>query len=131
MGFLNYNDLDVWKESRKLVSTIYQISKKFPKEEVYGLTSQIRRSSISIISNIAEGVGRNHTKDALQFFHIARGSLYEAEAQTIISKDLEYISEEQLETLLLQFTTCKKLLNGFINYHKSKISKPNTIHNTP
>lgn len=121
MGFLNYNDLDVWKECRVLVKDIYQISKCFPKDEMFGLTSQLRRSAISVISNIAEGVGRNHTKDGVQFFYISRGSLYEAEAQLIISKDLDYISQEQLETILLQFTTCKKLLNGFINYHKSKL----------
>lgn len=121
MSFLNYNDLDVWKECRKLVSTIYLVSKKFPKDEIYGLTNQIRRASISIISNIAEGTGRNTTKDALQFFYISRGSLFEAEAQLLVANDLEYLSEEELKEILLQFTTCKKLLNGFINYHKSKL----------
>lgn len=121
MGFLNYNELDVWKECRKLVTAVYLVSKVFPKEESYGLTNQVRRASISIISNIAEGTGRNTTKDALQFFYISRGSLFEAEAQLIIAKDLEYISEEQLKEILLQFTTCKKLLNGFINYHKAKL----------
>jgi len=121
MGFLNYNDLDVWKECRKLVSTIYVISKSFPKDETYGLTNQIRRASISVISNIAEGTGRNTTKDSLQFFYISRGSLFEAEAQLFIAKDLDYLSEEQLKEILLQCTSCKKLLNGFINYHKSKL----------
>ncbi|MGB0888100.1 MAG: four helix bundle protein [Vicingaceae bacterium] len=125
MGFLNYNDLDVWKECRKLVSEIYMITKGFPNEEIYGLTNQLRRASISVISNIAEGTGRNTTKDALQFFYISRGSLFEAEAQILIAKDLEYLSEEKLKEILLQFTTCKKLLNGFINYHKSKLSTKN------
>ena len=121
MSFLNYNDLDVWKECRKLVSRIYLVSKSFPQDEIYGLTNQIRRASISVISNIAEGTGRNTTKDALQFFYISRGSLFEAEAQLLIAKDLEYLSKEELKEILLQFTTCKKLLNGFINYHKSKL----------
>ncbi len=121
MGLLNYNELDVWKECRKLVTKVYRITKNFPKDEIYGLTNQIRRSSISIISNVAEGTGRNTTKDALQFFYISRGSLFEAEAQLIIAKDLDYITEKQLKEILLQFTTCKKLLNGFINYHKAKL----------
>ncbi len=121
MGFLNYDDLDVWKECRKLVSEIYVITKDFPKEEIYGLTNQLRRASISIISNIAEGTGRNSTKDSLQFFYISRGSLFESEAQLIIACDLNYISEEQLKEIHLQLTTCKKLLNGFINYHKAKL----------
>ncbi len=122
MHFLNYNDLDVWKSCRKLVSQIYLITKKFPKEENYGLTSQVRRASISTISNIAEGVGRNTIKDTLRFLYISRGSLFEAEAQFIVVKDLGYISEEQLKEILLQFIICKKLLNGFINYHKSKLN---------
>jgi four helix bundle protein len=121
MSFLNYNELDVWKECRKLVTKVYLLTKIFPSEEVYGLTNQVRRASISIISNIAEGTGRNTAKDILQFLYISRGSLFEAEAQFIIAKDLDYISEEELKEILLQFTTCKKLLNGFINYHKSKL----------
>jgi four helix bundle protein len=121
MGFLNYDELDVWKACRKLVSEIYVITKKFPHEEIYGLTNQLRRASISVISNIAEGSGINSTKDSLQFFYISRGSLFESEAQLIIPCDLNYISEEQLKKILLQLTTCKKLLNGFINYHKTKI----------
>ena len=122
MSFLDYTELDVWKECRKLVSTIYHISKKFPQDEIYGLTNQIRRASVSVISNIAEGTGRNTIKDSLQFFYISRGSLFEAEAQLFIAKDLKYLSEEELKEILLQFTTCKKLLNGFINYHKSKLN---------
>ena len=80
-GFKSYVELDVWIESRKLTNEIYSLSKSFPKEEVYGLTSQIRRSAVSVPSNIAEGIGRNHTKDSLQFFYISRGSLYEMETQ--------------------------------------------------
>lgn len=121
MGFLNYQDLEVWQACRKLVKEVYLVSKDFPKEETYGLTSQSKRAAISVISNIAEGIGRNHTKDALQFFYISRGSLFETEAQLIISKDLDYISEKELNRLLMQSTNCKKLLNGFINYHKAKL----------
>ena len=77
----SYTDLDVWKKSRELVKEIYVLTKAFPKDEMYGLSSQIKRSAVSVPSNIAEGYGRNHTKDTLQFLFIARGSLYELETQ--------------------------------------------------
>ena len=121
MAFLDYTNLDVFKECRIFVTNVYEISKKFPDEEIYSLTNQVRRASISILSNLAEGVGRNHVKDSLQFFYISRGSLYEVDAQLLIASDLGYISENQLNEILLQSTNCKKLLNGFINYHKSKL----------
>ncbi|MFM9984291.1 MAG: four helix bundle protein, partial [Flavobacteriales bacterium] len=116
----SYRDLDVWKQSRLLVKSVYQLSKSFPKEEQFGLTNQLRRAAISVPSNIAEGSGRNHSKDSIQFFFIARGSLYEIETQLIISFDLEYISESQLQEVLVQVTRCKKLLNGFINYFQKQ-----------
>ncbi len=121
MAFLDYTNLDVFIECRILVKKIYTISKGFPTEETYGLTNQIRRASVSILSNLAEGVGRNHIKDSLQFFYISRGSLYEVDAQLLIASDLGYISENQLNEILLQSVNCKKLLNGFINYQKSKL----------
>jgi len=82
-----YTDLEVWQKCRALTSSIYSLTKPFPKEELFGLTNQMRRSAVSILSNIAEGCGRNHTKDSLQFFYIARGSLYELESQLYISFD--------------------------------------------
>ena len=121
MAFLDYTNLDVFKECRILVKSIYVISKEFPTEETYGLTNQIRRASVSILSNLSEGVGRNHVKDSLQFFYISRGSLFEVEAQLLIAYDLGYISENQLNEILLQSINCKKLMNGFINYQKSKL----------
>ncbi len=95
MGVIvTYKDLDVWQQTRILVKTIYQVTKKFPREELFGLTNQIRRAVISILSNSAEGCGRNHSKDSIQFFFIARASLYELETQIIVGCDLEYISEQ-------------------------------------
>jgi four helix bundle protein len=82
-----YTDLEVWKTSRELVNWIYSSTKLFPKEEMYGLTQQMRRCAVSIPSNIAEGCGRNHPKDSIQFFHIARGSVYELETQLYLSFD--------------------------------------------
>ena len=114
-----YTELDVWKETRILVKEVYLITKNFPKEEQYGIINQIQRSAISIPSNVAEGCGRNSPKDSLQFFYIARGSLYELETQLILSFDLLYLSQEQLNQSLHLIEKCKKLLNGFIRYYRS------------
>ena len=120
MDYKDYTSLNVWKEAKSLVTSVYKLTQKFPSTENYGLTSQIRRCAVSVPSNIAEGCGRNHTKDSIQFFYISRGSLYELETQLHISLDLEYINQEELEKILDQIVTCKKLLNGFINYFKTK-----------
>lgn len=117
---MNYIELDVWKYSRTLVKKVYLLSDLFPKQESYALTSQVRRCSISIPSNIAEGLGRQSNKETIHFLFISRGSLFELETQLFLAYDLGYVYKEQLENILEQVTTCKKLLNGFINYFKSK-----------
>ena len=111
--------MDVWKESRQLVKLVYDATKVFPKEEIYGLTNQLRRSSCSIPSNIAEGCGRKIPNDTIRFLHIARGSLYELETQLYLSLDQEYLNQKELEAIINQLTLCKKLLNGFVNYYNS------------
>ena len=127
---LSYRDLDVWKQSRLLVKNVYALSKKFPRDEQFGLTNQIRRAAVSIPSNIAEGCGRNHFKDSIQFFFISRGSLYEVETQLTVAHDLEFISEPELNIILEHVTRCKKLINGFINYYQSKSTnqQPTTVN---
>jgi len=112
----NYKNLDVWKESRKLVSIVYLLTKEFPVDEKFGLTSQIKRASISIPSNIAEGLGRNSKKETRQFCFIAKGSLYEVETQLYLALDLGFIQEKQIEEVLTQLTTVRKLIIGFIKY---------------
>jgi four helix bundle protein len=115
---MEYRDLDVWRFSRKLVNSVYELTKGFPKEELYGLTNQIRRCAVSIPSNIAEGCGRRTSKDTIQFLYISRGSLYELETQLFLALDQNFINEEQLNEIVSQIESCKKLLNGFINYYK-------------
>lgn len=115
---MDYTKLDVWLESRRLANIIYNISKQFPKEEVYGLTNQMRRCAVSIPSNIAEGCGRQTSKDTVQFLHISRGSLYELETQCFIAIDQKYLNEIQFNEVFELIQSCKKLLNGFINYYK-------------
>ena len=116
---MEYKDLEVWMEARKLVNSLYILTKGYPKEEQYGLISQIRTCAISIPSNIAEGCGRRTSTDTIQFLHIARGSLYELETQLFLSLDQSYINKNDMESLLNQIILCKKLLNGFINYFKN------------
>jgi len=92
----NYKELKVWEKAYKLCLDIYTVTKRFPKEEIYGLTSQIRRSAVSIPSNIAEGYGRKTTSEYVRFLYIAYGSVCELETQTMISGDLDYMKKEKL-----------------------------------
>ena len=115
---MEYNKLEVWIEARKLTNLIYDLSKVFPKEEIYGLTNQMRRCSVSIPSNIAEGCGRQTAKDTINFLHISRGSLYELETQCYVALDQKYIDENNFNIVFNQMQSCKKLLNGFINYYR-------------
>ncbi|ERJ60891.1 four helix bundle protein [Sphingobacterium paucimobilis] len=109
-----HKDLDVWNKSMELVTAIYQHTKKFPKEEIYGLTNQIRRSAVSVPSNIAEGAARNHNKEYIQFLYIALGSASELETQLLIAKNLHYFNEEQSTLLLDRNDRIRKMLVGLI-----------------
>lgn len=126
----SYQELEVWKQTKDLVKHIYELTKSFPKEEQFGLTNQLRRAAVSIPSNIAEGCGRNHFKDSIQLFFIARGSLYEVETQLVIAFDLKYVSPTALEAYMVLIKSCKRLLNGFINYFQKHAdnSKSSTIN---
>lgn len=92
----NFTDLIVWQKGHKLVLEVYKQTKKFPKDELFGLVSQIRRASVSITSNIAEGFGRFSEKEKLHFYSFAYGSLMEVQNQIIIAKDLGFINEEEM-----------------------------------
>jgi four helix bundle protein len=116
----SYPDLEAWKQSKNLVQHIYELTTCFPNEEQFGLTNQLRRAAVSVPFNIAEDCGRNHYRDSIQRYFIARGSLYEVETQILIAGDLWYITKNALESVLVNIKSCKKLLNGFINYYESK-----------
>ncbi|MFD0763448.1 four helix bundle protein [Mucilaginibacter lutimaris] len=118
---MNYTDLEAWKEARILVKQVCSHIASFPKEEIYGLQSQIKRSVISIPSNIAEGCGRSHPKDSMRFFFIARGSAYELETQLYLSFDLNFLDDIILKQLLDKLIRVRMLLAGLINHQKSKI----------
>jgi four helix bundle protein len=111
----NFTDLKAWQESHKLVISVYLLTKKFPKDELFSLTSQIRRSAISITSNIAEGFGRRTFKDKAHFYYQGRGSISELRNQLLLSRDISYISGIEYEKTDTQADTAHKLLQGLIN----------------
>jgi four helix bundle protein len=109
----NYQELKIWQEGRKLVKSIYLMTATFPKEEIYGLTSQIRRAAISIPSNIAEGTGRNSDKEFQRFLDYAMSSLFELETQIILSHDLNYITLEEFEIVHLEVKSLIRMIVKF------------------
>ncbi|GAB4284964.1 MAG: four helix bundle protein [Marinilabiliales bacterium] len=113
-----HKDLDAWKKSIELVTDIYKLTNNFPKSEQYGLISQIRRSAISVSSNIAEGAGRQHNKEFIQFLYISLGSLSELETQLIISVNLKYINNKDFIDLNEKMKDIRNLINGLIRYIK-------------
>ena len=110
----SYRDLVVWQKSMALVSEIYLLTKGFPKEELYGITSQIRRSAVSIPSNIAEGYGRNSTQDYIRFLQIACGSLYEIQTQLEIAVNLGYLENGRSQTVLQNINEIERMLSTLI-----------------
>lgn len=117
----NYKELKVWQKSYQLCIGIYKITRAFPKEEQYCLTSQIRKSAISVPSNIAEGYGRGSTNDYIRFLYIAYGSNCELETQILLSSDLGYIEENYKRDLLDRIREVERMLKALI-----KLLKKNT-----
>lgn len=124
MAIQSYKDLDVWKKSVALVTEIYQASSEFPKEEVYGLTSQIRRAAVSIPSNIAEGRGKRSTRDFIRFLNIAYGSLCEVETQLVIAANLGLLALDKLDSLTTSTSEIARMLNGLVTSLESKLPTP-------
>jgi len=121
MKIRSYKDLEVWKKSIDIVTKIYKVTNSFPKDEIYSLVSQLRRSAVSIPSNIAEGWGRNKTKEYIQFLRIARGSLLELETQLIISNNLSYLNKQNMDNFLIKIKEINKMLNALINILNKKV----------
>src|SRR5882724_2831720 len=114
MKLKNYQELIAWQKSMDLVKEVYKSSREFPREEVYGLASQVRRASVSIPSNIAEGQGRKTTADFLRHLSIAYGSLREVETQIMIARRLKYIVKGKVESVLSRAGEVGRLLNGLM-----------------
>jgi four helix bundle protein len=115
-----HKDLVVWQKAIDVVVDIYRMTKSFPKEEVYGLVSQMRRAAVSIPANIAEGAARQSRKEFIQFIHIAMGSLAELETHLIISLRLMYDKENHTQEIRLKLDEIRRMLAGLVQHCKSK-----------
>ena len=116
----SYRELTVWQKSVDLAEKVYQVTRSFPKEEIYGLVSQMRRAAVSIPSNIAEGQSRNSTGEFLQFLGTARGSLAELETQVELAARLKYLPPNQAEQIQAECTEISKMLNGLMRSLRSR-----------
>ena len=114
MSGSNYRELNVWKKARLLTRHIYELTSSFPRMEMYGLTQQMRRASISILCNIAEGRGRTTRGEYRNFVGIARGSAYEVEAQLVIAGDLEFINAQLADRLMDETLEIIRMLNALL-----------------
>lgn len=124
MGYqYNFEKLEVWNDARHFVKAVYNITSHFPDKEKFGLSSQIQRASVSVVSNIAEGVSRNSVKEQIRFVEIAYGSLMEVYCQLYISVDLGYIISELFETIK---TEIDKIANKLNALNRSLIKRLNT-----
>jgi four helix bundle protein len=117
----SFTDLNAWREGHKLVLSVYRITKKFPKSEMFGLTSQIQRSSVSVTSNIAEGFSRRSWKEKSQFYFLSQGSLTELQNQLLIARDIGYINAALFASIADQTVAVHKLKNGLIKTCRSVI----------
>ena len=120
MKIFSFEKLIAWQKARELASEIYKITKLFPKDELFGITSQMRRCSVSVASNLAEGSGRNSMKDKARFTEIAYGSALELLNQLILSFDFEYIEEQKYIEIREKITEVTVLINGL---YKSQLPK--------
>ena len=116
----SYKELVAWQKAMQLVKEVYIITKKYPKEELFALTSQTKRAAVSVPANIAEGVGRNYKKDTIQFLHIARGSLYEVETLLNIAVMVEIINEEDFIPFISKIDEELRILNGLISAYERR-----------
>ncbi|MFA5022403.1 MAG: four helix bundle protein [Patescibacteria group bacterium] len=120
----SFTDLNAWKEGHQLVISIYEITKQFPNDELFGLTNQLRRAVVSFTSNIAEGFSRHSYKEKLRFYFIALGSLTEIQNQLLVAKDIKYLAIKNFNDLEEQTVKISKITNGLIK--KTKL----IIHNS-
>jgi four helix bundle protein len=118
----HYRELIVWQKAITLVKETYRATSNFPKTEIYALTNQIRRAAVSIPSNIAEGQGRNSTRDFLHFLSVAQGSLMELETQIIIAEQLGYLDKPQQDILLEYAAEVSRMLSGLRNSLNKKLA---------
>lgn len=116
-----FTDLKAWQASREMVFAVYQATKKFPHEEQFGITSQMKRAAVSVSSNIAEGFSRGSMKDKVHFYIMGHGSLTELQNQVILSRDLGFMSDENFRLFVEKAEQAEKLLVGLIKASKERL----------
>jgi four helix bundle protein len=126
----SYKELLVWQVAMGLVSEVYRVTREFPRAEIYGLTSQLRRSAVSVPSNIAEGQGRATRGEFIQFLGHARGSLFELETQLTIAGELGYLESQEQARILGMLTRVAQLLNGLLTSLRPSTTKRFTMHDS-
>lgn len=114
-----FTDLKAWQEAHHLVLEIYKVTKKFPREELFALTNQMRRAVVSISANIAEGFGRQGIREKIQFYYVAQGSLTEVKNHILIARDLLYLNDKDFQKIMDQAITAHRLLQGLIRKSKT------------
>lgn len=124
MNINSYRDLKVWQAGMDLAEQVYKLTQAFPKQETYGLSSQIQRAAVSVHSNIAEGHGRDSTKEYLHFLSVALGSLHEVETQLILAGRLKYLDQKDLDLVLARMDEAGRMLRGLQKSLKAKLSSP-------
>ena len=122
MGIASYRDLRVWQEAMAVAERAYLVTARFPKEEIYGMTSQIRRAAVSIAANIAEGYGRDHSGSFIQFLRMSQGSLKELETHLLLSARVSLVPTADVEPLLRQCDELGKMLRSLIRSIQRKRS---------
>ena len=114
--YKTFKDLNVWVSARQLCVEAYSLTQSFPSSEQFGLTNQLWRASVSIVSNIAEGYGRQYKKETIQFLYTSKGSINEVEAQLLIATDLKFVKEEDLKNVFQTIGETRKQIIGYIKY---------------
>ena len=116
----NFTDLRIWQKAHELTLRIYKLTAKFPKEERYGLVSQLRRAAVSVEANIAESHGRYHYADVVNFLLDSRGSIFEVQDELMVAKDVDYCRKEKTEELIGEYSILAKQVNRYISFKRSR-----------
>lgn len=116
----DFTDLEIWQEAHDFSLRIYKLTGAFPKEEVYGLVSQLRRAAVSVVANIVEGYERYHFAEQIHFLITSRGSCGETTALLMLAKDLGYPNQEEISALVTEYKTLSKRINAYIAYKRKQ-----------
>lgn len=123
MGYKSFEEMPLWQEAHKLAVKVHEITSSFPKHELYGLTSQLRRAAVSIAANVAEAFGRYHYRDKLRFYYNSRGSAYEVKSHLLYARDVDYIEPDLFDDLVQHLDTILHDQNKIIATIRDRLSK--------